>query len=68
MRIWLFDSYTKSMNTPEQKRLLDGVVECGGSISHVATGVQWHVRGQGYDAYAVFDCDEDAIAFKLKYL
>lgn len=68
MKIWLFDSYTKNFNTPEQNRLLDGVVECGGSISHVSNGVNWFVKGQGYDAYGVFDRDEDAIAFKLKYL
>lgn len=68
MKIFLFDSYTNQRDSPDQERLRQGVVDCGGSISHVKNGVRWHIRGQGYDAYGVFDCDEDAIQFKLKYL
>ena len=68
MKIFLFDSYTKQSDTPDQARLRQGVVDCGGSISHVKTGVAWYVRGQGYKAYGVFDSDADAIAFKLRYL
>jgi hypothetical protein len=68
VKIFLFESYTNQSDTPDQSRLRQGVVDCGGSISHVGTGIKWHVRGQGYTAYGVFDRDEDAVAFKLKYL
>jgi hypothetical protein len=69
VKIHLFGSYTRLENTPEQNRLLDGVIECGGSISHVSDGgPKWFMNGSGYQAFGVFDRDEDAIAFKLKYL
>jgi hypothetical protein len=68
MKIFLFDSYTMQRDTLDQARLRQGVVDCGGRISHVSTGVQWHLRGNGYEAFGVFDRDEDAVAFKLRYL
>lgn len=61
MKIFLFDAFIKDHDTPEEASLRDGVIKCGGSISHAG-------NGQEYSAYGVFDRDEDAIQFKLEYL
>jgi hypothetical protein len=69
MKIPLFKAYSLVPDTPEQAKIRDGVIEFGGSISHSpVSGIQWYTRGMEYYAYGVFDEDETAVAFKLKYL